>query len=438
MARWGIVGGGMLGMTLAYRMRRLGHEVTVIEAADQPGGLASAWTIGDVTWDRHYHVMLLSDTHLLGLLEDIGLRDEVVWSETKTGFFADGRLYSMSNAIEFLRFPVIGLISKLRLAVTILVASRIRRWEPLERIPVVDWLKRWSGPATVNKIWLPLLRAKLGEAYRRTSASFIWATIDRMYAARRSGLKKEMFGYVPGGYERILTHYADTLERDGVHLICNAPVQRISSVETGGVAIEYGEGKTDVFDRVVVTVASSLVPRICAELQEGELHQHKNIEYIGIVCVSILLRRGLSSYYITNITDPDVPFTAVIEMTALVDPEQLKGQALVYLPKYAAPDDPIFLRPDDEIKHEFVDALRRMHPQLNEDDIVAFRISRVRQVFALPTLGYSSKLPAISTTLPGLSILNSAHIVNGTLNVNETIALADEHLPMLLGEPHDG
>jgi hypothetical protein len=46
----------------------------------------------------------------------------------------------------------------------------------------------------LRRIWLPLLKSKLGDNYRITSASFIWATIARMYAARRSGLKREMFG----------------------------------------------------------------------------------------------------------------------------------------------------------------------------------------------------------------------------------------------------
>ena len=64
----------------------------------------------------------------------------------------------------------------------------------LERVLVGDWLRKWSGERTFNKIWLPLLKAKLGECYRRTSAAFIWATIARMYAARRSGLKKERSG----------------------------------------------------------------------------------------------------------------------------------------------------------------------------------------------------------------------------------------------------
>ena len=64
------------------------------------------------------------------------------------------------------------------------------------------WLRRWSGERTFERIWLPLLKSKLGENYRLTSAAFIWATIARMYAARRPGLKREMFGYVEGGYDR--------------------------------------------------------------------------------------------------------------------------------------------------------------------------------------------------------------------------------------------
>jgi hypothetical protein len=51
---------------------------------------------------------------------------------------------------------------------------------------------------------------------------------------------------------------------------------------------------------------------------------------------------------------------------------------------------------------------------------------------ALPTLGYSEHLPPMSTSVPGLHIVNSAHIVNGTLNVNETIQLADRALPRIL------
>ena len=198
--RWGIVGGGFFGMTLAHRLRQHGKNVTLFEGASHLGGLASAWKLGDIVWDRHYHVTLLSDTYLRSLLAELGLEKEMQWVETRTGFYTDGKLYSMSNTLEFLRFPPINILSKLRLGATIFYASKLTNWKRVEKIRGIDWLTRWSGARTVEKIWLPLLRAKLGENYQKASAAFIWACIARMYAARRTGLKKEMFGYVPGGY----------------------------------------------------------------------------------------------------------------------------------------------------------------------------------------------------------------------------------------------
>jgi hypothetical protein len=72
-----------------------------------------------------------------------------------------------------------------------------------------------------------------------------------------------------------------------------------------------------------------------------------------------------------------------------------------------------------------------MHPELSAGDLLAFRISRARHVFALSTLGYSSALPPMTTSVPGLHIVNSSHIVHATLNVDETIQLAERALVSL-------
>lgn len=434
MAHWGIVGGGLLGMTLAYRLRQHGDQVTLLEAGPNLGGLASAWSIGNVVWDRHYHVILLSDSYLRKLLTELGLQDELCWTETKTGFYTDNTFYSISNAIEFLTFPPLNLWQRLRLAATIFYAARIRNWKPLEQHLVADWLQRWSGRKTFEKIWLPLLRAKLGDSYKRTSAAFIWATVARMYAARRTGLKKEMFGYVRGGYARILDRFAQVLEDDGVEVMVNAPTHEVLRNPEGKIQVRYGQDRQSTFDQVVLTVSAPVALKTCPDLSQDEASKLRNIEYVGIVCASLLLKRPLTPYYITNITDGWVPFTAVIEMSALVDRAQFGGKTLVYLPKYATAEDPIFARSDEEIKTEFLNALRRMHPTLSDDDVLAFQVSRVPRVFALPTLGYSEKLPPTATTIPGVHIVNSAHIVNGTLNVNETIQLAERALPSLVGE----
>jgi protoporphyrinogen oxidase len=418
-------------MTLAHRLAQRGQTVTLFEAADQLGGLASAWQLGDVVWDRHYHVTLLSDTHLRALLAELGLGDDMDWVQTRTGFFTDGRLYSMSNTLEFLRFPPLGLWDKVRLGATIFYAARIKNWRRLEKIPVSDWLRRWSGERTWQRIWLPLLRAKLGENYQKASAAFIWAIIARMYAARRTGLKKEMFGYVRGGYARILNKYRTMLEQEGVAIRLGQCVRR---VEAAGdrVSIEFGGDRHETVDRAVLTVPSSLAVRVCPGLSEDERARWAGIQYQGIVCASVLLKQPLAGYYVTNITESWVPFTAVIEMSALVDRSAFGGHALVYLPKYVAPDDPFFEVPDREVEERFLAALGRMYPHFRREDVLCFRVSRVRHVLALATLNYSEELPPMITSVPGVAIVNSAHIVNGTLNVNETIGLAEQAIRQLM------
>jgi protoporphyrinogen oxidase len=419
-AHVGVVGGGMLGLGLALRLREQGCEVTVFEGASQIGGLTAAHDIGGVTWDRFYHVTLLSDTHLRALLGELGLEAHIQWRTTRTGFYTGGQLYSFSSAIDFARFPALSPIDKLRLGWTILRASKISDGEPLERIPVVDWLTELSGRRTVERIWLPLLRAKLGENYRRASASFIWAIIARMYAARRSGLKREMFGYVTGGYDAVLRRLREHLTARGVELVTGRPV---AGVESGSLRLADGEARS--FDAVVLTVPCARVAALCPHLTQAERDRLRGVVYQGVVCPSLLLTQPLADYYVTNITDGWVPFTGVIEMTTLVDPSTFGGRSLVYLPRYLAQDDPQWARSDAELVAESVDALERMYPHFRREQVVATQVARVREVLAVTTLDYTrTLLPPLTTSMEHVYVVNSAQIANGTLNVNETLALA--------------
>lgn len=420
-----VIGGGLLGLTLAHRLARSGASVTVFEGADELGGLAAAWQLGDVVWDRHYHVTLLSDSATRRILDELGLAGETEWVETKTGLYANGRLYPMSSTIEYLRLPVLSVVGKARLATTILAGSRMRNWKKLEQEPVEGWLARWSGRRVVDEVWLPLLRAKLGESYRESSAAFIWATIQRLYAARRTGLKKEMLGYVHGGYARTLTRFAEVLTAEGVDLRLGTRVTSVERADGGGVIVSTPSGD-ERFESVVVTANPPVAARICTALTDEERERLASIKYQGIVCVSLLLRRPLAPYYLTYITDSDAPFTAVVEMTAFVDPSEVGGHSLVYLPKYTSASDPIFSQSDDAIVDAFVEHLSLMHPGLADEDVITARVSRVPAVFPIPVLGYSNLVPSVETSVPGLYLASSAQIVNGTLNVNETVTLAEE------------
>lgn len=428
---WGIIGGGMLGMTLALRLSQEGNKVTIYESAEKVGGLTSSWQMQGIVWDKFYHVILMSDLNTRKILKEIGLENDLRWVETKTGFYSNGELYSMSNLIEFFKFPPINLIDKFRLGLTIFAASKIKNWQRLENIPVVDWLTKWSGKRVFEKIWLPLLKAKLGDNYKNTSAAFIWATIQRMYAARKSGLKKEMFGYVTGGYEQINNRFAEHLAGIGVNIQYNSKVKSIQKTSTGKMEVITGNS-TEIFDEVISTLSSRESVKIAVGLSATEIQKHSDIKYLGVICPSILLKESISPYYVTNITDSWPPFTGIIEMTALIDKDETKGNHLVYLPKYVNPDDELFDKNDEELRNLFLGSLYKMYPNLSEDEIKFWGVSKARVVFALPTINYSKKIPGVTTSLGNYYIINSAQIINGTLNVNETIHVAETKLKEIL------
>jgi protoporphyrinogen oxidase len=430
---WGVIGGGVLGLTLALRLADHGDKVTIHERGGTIGGLASSFQLDDVTWDRFYHVTLQSDAALRALLASIDLEQSLQWKPTGTGLYAGGELYPVSSAVDYLRLPVLNPVAKARIAATVLKASRTKDWRQLEQITAKDWLTRWSGTSAYESFWAPLLRSKLGDRHEEASAAFIWAIIQRLYAARRAGMKQDLFGYVPGGYAHILDRLREALESKQVEIVLSSDVREVVNVG-GGVDVRSATGSWKYSD-VIVTAPSPIAASIVQGLTEAERTAHEGIQYQGVVCVSLLLDQPLEGYYVTNITEDSFPFTGVIEMTALVDPADFGGRSLVYLPKYARPSDPIFDQSDGNITHRFVGALARMYPMVSEANILSRGVSRARHVLPISTLGYSESLPPMTTSVPGVHIVNTAHILNGTLNVDETVQLANRTAAEFLAVP---
>lgn len=417
-----------MGLVLAYRLSRRGHTVTVFEQEKQLGGLATYHDYGPFFWDRFYHVILPSDSYLIRFLTDIGLAEQLRWSRTLTGFYVDERFHSVSSSWEFLRFPLVSLWGKFRLALTILYCSRIRKWQRLEKITVEDWLIKTCGRTTYEKLWKPLLLAKLGESYRRVSAVFIWTYITRLFSARdASAQSNESFGYVSGGYKTVWDRLDNLIRSAQGQIRTGVSVRHICPHPEGGLWVEHGEHRSH-FDKVIFTGPVSILQKVTATELLNITDSSNTVEYLGVICMVLVTRKPLMPYYVVNIADERIPFTGVIGMSNVVSREETAGWHLTYLPKYVLSDDPLFKRTDEELRSLFFAGLYSMFPNLKAEEIESVHINRAIKVQPLQVLNYSNLVPQVATKHKDFFVLNTSQFVCGTLNNNEVIHAVDEFL----------
>ena len=421
-----IVGGGLMGISLGYYLSRQGVPVEIFEAAPNLGGLADTLTLEDAAAvDRFYHVILSSDRHLLGLVDELRLKDQFCCRETKMGFYFRGQVYSMNNMIEFLRFPPLGWVDRFRLGITVLYAQFVRDWKALEGIGVEKWLVGLSGRTTFNNIWRPMLRAKFDGGFENTPATYIWSRLVRMKSTRQGANQKEMAGHLIGGYATLIKAMADRIEKAGGIIHLSQPVQEVV-IENGTARGLRIAGQVRMFDAVVATVQSpifrGLIPAAPADYQA----LLAKTDYLGIVCPLMVLDRPLTGYWTLNITDDSIPFTGVIETTSYIDPQYVGGNHLVYLPKYTAPGSDWLTKSDDEIRELWLKNLEAMFPKFERGWVRHFSIQRERYVEPLHRLNETDLIPAVKTPVENLYLANTAQIYPALTNGESVTRHAQE------------
>src|SRR5262245_62129086 len=145
MSRVVVIGAGAMGLAAAHHALKLGHEVTLIEAAPEPGGMAAHFDLAGLSIERFYHFICKADQSTFALLAELGLADKLRWVPTSMGYYFDGALHPWGDPVSLLRFPGLSLVEKLRYGAMMFFASRRTDWAGLEQISARDWITRWCG-----------------------------------------------------------------------------------------------------------------------------------------------------------------------------------------------------------------------------------------------------------------------------------------------------
>ena len=419
----GIIGGGIMGICLGYFLSKQGVDVEIFEASPNVGGLAGPLALEDGTAiDRFYHAILSSDSHLRELCEELGIASGFRFRETTMGFLHRGKIYSMNNIVELLRFPPLGWIDRFRLGFTVLYAQLVRDWHSLERISVKKWLIRLGGQQAFTNIWLPMLNAKFDGGFDSVPATYIWARLVRMKSTRKGASQKEQAGHLIGGYSSLIRAMAACIEAAGGKIHVHTPIHKIVIEQQTARGIQV-DGRVLTFDMVISTLQPPVFRYIIPEASPAYRDFLSKTQYLGIICPVLVLDRPLTGYWTLNLTDENTPFTGVIETTAYIDPQYVGGHHLVYLPKYTAPDSPLQDMTDEQIKTIWLERLECMFPEFERTWIRYFLVQRARYVEPLHPVNGLEWIPSVRTPIKNLYLSTNAQIYPALTN-GESISRA--------------
>jgi len=113
-----------MGLAAAYYALRRGHDVTLLEAAPEPGGMAAHFDLAGLSIERFYHFVCKADRATFDLLNDLGLGNKMRWVPTSMGYYFDGALYPWGDPISLIRFPHLSMIEKVRYALMMFSSTR--------------------------------------------------------------------------------------------------------------------------------------------------------------------------------------------------------------------------------------------------------------------------------------------------------------------------
>ncbi|MCR4405878.1 MAG: NAD(P)/FAD-dependent oxidoreductase [Anaerolineae bacterium] len=430
----GIVGGGIMGVSLGYFLSQQGVNVEIFEASPSLGGLANTVTLEDgVSVDRFYHTILSSDSHLRQLCTELNIADRLRFRETKMGFYHQGEIHSMNNIVEFLRFPPLGWIDRFRLGLTVLYAQFVRDWHRLEGTSVEEWLVRLSGQRTFENIWRPMLKAKFDGGFENTPATYIWARLVRMKSTRSGASQKEEAGHLIGGYMTLIEAMVEQIEAAGgkIHLRC--PVQEIVIEQGRARGVRIGH-EIYPFNAVVAALQVPIFRQLIPSAGQDYHDFLGKTDYLGVICPLLVLDRPLTGFWTLNITDDRVPFTGIIETTTYIDPEFVGGHHLVYLPKYIAPGSHWQQMSDEEIKETWLQHLETMFPHFDRRWVRYFLVHRERYVEPLHWLNSTHLIPQVKTPIENLYLATTAQIYPALTNSESVTRHARRMAQIILEE----
>ena len=425
--RIAIIGAGFGGMAAAYDLKKAGNEVVIYESADYVGGLASGFKEPYWDWavEKFYHHWFQSDDKMLGLIKELGWEDKVFFPRPLTVMYHKGKFYPFDSILRALLFPGLGFgLDKIRFGFVGLYLRLTNNWKALEKVTADSWMMKWAGKNVYEKMWKPLLIGKFGPYYDQVNMAWMWARIK----ARTTRL-----GTFEGGFQNFATLFGERLSEMGVEIRLGV---RVESIERKQAQLSVrSEGKSEMFDQVLVTTSPNLMAKLCPDLPENYLKGLLELKSMGAVVMVLSLKHQLSQegYYWFNLPkEAGYPFLALVEHTNFVPREHFGGDHIIYAGDYLEAGHEYFSMSDEELLERFMPAFKKFNPAFEADWVKKVWVFKTNYAQPVPLINHSKNIPTIQTPIEGLYFASMSQVYPWDRGTNFAVEIGRRAARMMM------
>jgi len=401
-----ILGGGLTGLTAAYYLAKENHDVTIFEKESFLGGIASGFKMDDWSWylDKTYRHIFSNDSEFLGLCDELGVLDKMIFSEPETASLYPVlpkthevniyRIFPVDSPQDFLKLPFLSLPEKIRAGLIVAFLKFSPFLSLYEKQTANRFLRETMGQRVWDVLWEELFRKKFGKYAENILASFIWARIKK---------RTKKLGYYQGGFQNMINLMEKTLKEKKVIIHKNFSVN--------GIRVDRGEfiinDKQEKYAAIISTLATPIILNTASNLLPNYyINRLKQIKYLWSVTQILETQTALfDKTYWVNVYDKNIPIMGLVQQTNYVDKKFYGGKHILYIGNYVDDNDARLKMNDKELFNYYFPYLKKINTKylIPDTKYYTFRFPFSQPIF---DAGFLKNKPDYITPIKNFYIAN--------------------------------
>ncbi|MFU8849128.1 MAG: FAD-dependent oxidoreductase [Opitutales bacterium] len=398
-----IIGGGPAGITAAYKLVQLGHQVEIFEASGQVGGLSRTIDLWDQKVDLGPHRFFSKDSRI-----------------NATWFEVVGEDYQTVNRLTRIYYNGAFYHYPLKPVSALFTMGPFQAWQCLLSYARSRLSKAGEGDTFEDWV-ISRFGRRLYEMFFKAYSEKLWgipcAELDKDFAAQRikkfslgEALKTALgwsgqqhntlvdsFAYPNGGSGMVYERMARYIESHGGRIVLNTPIRKVCLEGDRVTGVELEDGRFQSADAVVSTMPLSLMVASLFEPPAPELQEALDaLRYRNTLLVYLKVdREDLFQDQWIYCHSEDVGFGRITNFRNWVP--TLYGQeqgSILALEYWCNPEDALWAAPHDEIIARAEQDLRKTG-LIGEARIEAGKVIPIPRCYPVYQVGYAEQIQTI-------------------------------------------